>query len=73
MKASFIYSYMKEPLQVIHENVVETEKMSSNRSFKCLDCGLEWIENLNSPMIITDEEHEIILKNFKNVKSCKKI
>lgn len=73
MKATFTYSYMKEPLQVIHENVVETEKKSNNRSFKCLDCGLEWIENISSPIIITDEEHETILKNYKNVKNCKSI
>lgn len=26
------------------------------REFKCLDCGMTWIEHINSPLIVTQSE-----------------
>lgn len=60
MKAVFTLMYHRDRPTIIHNNVVEMPQKSANSSFKCLDCGLEWIENLHSPMIVSDEDARII-------------
>lgn len=54
---------------IIHNHVVELNRLSSNRRFRCEDCGLEWIENLSSPQIIEESD----IKFLNNTKNCKLI
>lgn len=70
MKAAFTLMYHKDTPTIIHNNVVEMPKKSANRYFKCLDCGLEWIENISSPMIVTDEDIKTISETQKTI-NCK--
>lgn len=72
MKAAFTLMYHRDRPTVIHHNVVEMPKTRMNREFKCLDCGLEWIENLNSPMIVTDEDIKIISETHITF-NCRKL
>lgn len=63
------YYYMGTPKTILHTNVVELEKLSSNRRFRCESCGLEWIENINSPQIVSDND----IKDLKYpVQKCSK-
>ena len=56
MKAVFVNHYSSPHQVVIHKDVVEMEKTHGrNREFRCKCCGLEWIENINSPQILSDE------------------
>lgn len=55
MKAVKIDYYDGKERIVIHNNVVEVEKKTSNREFKCLCCGKEWTETINSPSILERE------------------
>ena len=32
------------------------ERKQEYRKFKCLDCGMTWIEHINSPLIVTQSE-----------------
>lgn len=55
---------------IIHNNVTEIESGNSNRAFKCLDCGRTWIETINSPQIITDNN---IKEYHPTAKGCTKM
>lgn len=52
---------------IIHSNVTEIESGNRNRAFKCLNCGRTWIENINSPQIITVDN---IKEYYPTAKGC---
>lgn len=61
MKAVICHYFNGKRNTIIHGYVVQT--MSGNRShrmFKCICCGQEWTESINSPQILeTDVEKNI--------------
>ena len=71
MKAVFANYYRKPTEYVIHTNVVPAPKRCSNRQFKCLDCGKEWTENINSPQILEKDVENNLERYFENIVYCK--
>ena len=40
---------------------------NESRKFKCLDCGMTWIENINSPSIVTQSD---IISFYSQSQKC---
>jgi len=63
---------------ILHTDVVELKGEERHlgtpkyRQFKCKCCGSEWIENINSPLIIDDETANNINQYYDNVITCDK-
>lgn len=58
-------NYYVEPHEtIVHSNVIEVKKHQTNREFKCICCGKQWIENINSPVVIEDKEIENNLSSY---------
>ena len=66
---------MKPEVTVIHGDVIEVERThKANREFKCLCCGRQWTENINSPQIIESKEIEDHLEAYyQNIIHCNKL
>lgn len=62
MKAVSTSYYRGFEEHLVHTNVVEMPKVCANREFKCLHCGKQWTEHINSPQIISEE----VERNFKD-------
>lgn len=61
-----------ERINILHQNVTEVKSAEANKHFKCLDCGEEWVQTINSPLIV---ENEKILSGSKsswthNLRAC---
>lgn len=72
MKAVQI-NYYREPKEtVIHSDVIEVERThKANMEFKCLCCGKQWTETINSPQIIESKEIEDNLEAYyQNIINC---
>lgn len=72
MKAVEVNLYIDPHKTIIHGDVVEIEKTHcANREFKCLCCGRQWIETINSPMVIESAEIENNIEAYyKNIILC---
>ena len=71
MKAVEINYYRQPKETVIHGDVIEVEKRCLNREFKCLCCGKQWTETINSPQIIESKEVEDNLEAYyRNITNC---
>ncbi len=71
MKAVQVNYYRQPKETVIHGYVIEVERRSQNREFKCLGCGKQWTENINSPQIIESKEIEDNLEAYyRNIINC---
>lgn len=74
MKAVQINYYREPEETVIHCNVIEVGMHMANREFKCLCCGHQWIESINSPQIIERKEVEHNLEAYyRNIINCDKL
>lgn len=66
MKAFYTYgSGLVNPIKTSHSNVIELPKTRPQREFKCLDCGAVWIENINSPQIVSEADFVEFKTNYQ--------
>lgn len=56
--------YVEPHETIVHGNVIEVGKEHSHRMLKCLCCGHEWLETINSPVVIEDKEIENNLSSY---------
>lgn len=64
MKAIQFLYYKKPEEYLLHSNVVEVEKRTLNREFKCLCCGVQWTETINSPGILDEDVERNLYKYY---------
>ena len=62
MKAVLTSYYRGYKEHWVYTDVIEVPKVCANREFKCLHCGQQWTEHINSPQIISEE----VEKDFKD-------
>jgi hypothetical protein len=63
MKVIKIHKCGDIKISVLHSNVIKTgyqiqrldKPTMGNNVYKCLDCGEEWVESINSPIIVEDK------------------
>ena len=67
MKAILTNYYTTPYEHMIHENVIEVGTKGNRRVLKCMTCGYEWEEHINSPMIL-DEDVANNLSEYYNGK-----
>ena len=60
MKAIFSSYYNGRWNHLVHTDVTEVQRTCANREFRCLHCGQQWTESINSPQIISED----VEKNF---------
>ena len=76
MKAIRKYYLSRPCLVIIHNDVVEIEKTHGlNREFRCQCCGVEWIESINSPQILSEDVENNFGEYYKYCEcfECKKL
>ena len=64
-------NYLKpNPVFVVHSNIIEVnaeETAAAVKTFKCLDCGHIWQENILAPLLMTPAE---VNRCYPQAKNC---
>ena len=56
---------------ILHNNVIEIHGADPKRKrFKCLRCGLEWVESTNSPQVLTEDVEKNVEKCYHDIIDC---
>ena len=70
MKAILSYRSGTPGFDIVHTDVVELPKQHANRVFLCRHCGATWIENINSPQILSEKVENNLRDYYPNYTEC---
>lgn len=59
--------YNKQDHRHMVGGIIRKIYKNESRKFKCLDCGMTWIENINSPSIVTQSD---IISFYSQSQKC---